>query len=162
LFAVLGLFQGVLGGCAAGPEEDFIGDRIPDKCGSNWPVCDTFAGCRLDSTSYVTGKLPGRRKLIVHSQGPARIDVSMLVENAQAEGTEADITLFEPGCGVQYRTQVDGRSFFAESQSASGVPFVRGADVSTGGDHLIEVGSDATATYLLKVTVQERDPYGTQ
>lgn len=155
LAALLGL-----GGCGASTQAQFIGARIPDACGANWPVCSTFAGCRLDNGSYVQGKLPGARKLIVHSVGPAHLEVAMLVDDAQAQGQATAITVFEPGCGVQYRTAVDGKTFFAESQNQAGAPFVRGWDLSAGGDHLVQLDSDATATYLLRVTVTEQNPQG--
>jgi hypothetical protein len=147
-------------GCGAGTQAQFIGARIPDQCGANWPVCSTFAGCRIDNGSYVEGKLPGARKFIVHSVGPAHVDVALLVDNAQAQGQSTALTFFEPGCGVQYREAVDGKTFFAESQNQVGAPFVRGVDVSAGGDHLVQIDSDATATYLLKVTVTEKNPQG--
>lgn len=148
--------------CHNGVEADFIGNRIPDSCGANWPVCDTFAGCRLDDGSYVSGNLPGSSKFIVHTTGPATITVDLLVENAQAQGTSTAITWFEPGCGVQYRQAVDGRTFFSESQNEAGAPFTRSQDVSQAGDHLVLIDSDATATYLLRVTVAEQNPTPSQ
>ena len=146
----------LLAGCSPGAQSQFVGERIPDECGSNWPVCDTFAGCRLDNTSYVQGKLPGSRKFIVHTLGPAHLEVSLLVNDAQAQGSSTAVTFFEPGCGVQYRAAVDGRTFFAESQSEAGTPFSRGQDVSQGGDHLVLFDSDSTASYLLEVAVTEQ------
>jgi hypothetical protein len=147
-----------LSACSTSAEDSFIGDRIPDQCGANWPVCDRIAGCRLDAESYVKGLLPGSRQFIVHTQGAAHIDVAMLVTDAQAQGTDTSITFFEPGCGTQYRDDADGRTFFAESQNEAGTAFVRGADVSNEGDHLVVLDSDATASYLLKVTITERNP----
>jgi hypothetical protein len=147
-------------GCNGAPEEAFEGDRIPDACGSNWPVCQTFAGCRLDDGTFVQGSLPGTRKFIVHTNGPATIEVDMLVENAQAEGTKANLTFFEPACAQQYLVQTDGQSFFAESQNEAGTPFSRSHDVSNAGDHLVLLDCDATATYLLKVSVTEKNPPG--
>ena len=146
-----------LASCSTSASDEFIGERIPDSCGANWPVCDTFAGCRIDDTSYISGKLPGTRKVIVHTQGAAHIDVALLVSDAEAQGTETALTFFEPGCGVQYRLAVDGRTFFAESQNDQGLPFTRGQDVGQGGDHLVQLDSDAAASYLLEVTVTERD-----
>lgn len=148
----------LLAGCHNGIESDFIGNRIPDQCGANWPVCDTFAGCRLDNGSYVSGNLPGSRKFIVHTVGQATITVDLLVENAQAQGTSTAITWFEPGCGVQYRQAADGKTFFAESQNEAGTPFTRSQDVSQPGDHLVLIDSDATASYLLRITVAEKNP----
>ena len=130
-----------------------MGNRIPDACGANWPVCDTFAGCRLDDESYVQGELPGSRKFIVHTEGPATIEVSMLVTNAYAQGQLTALTFFEPGCGQQHRVEASGTAFFSESQSEAGTPFVRKQDVSQAGDHLITLDSDASADYRLKVTV---------
>lgn len=150
-----------LGGCNGSPEASFIGDRIPDSCGSNWPVCQTFAGCRLDNGSYVQGNLPGTRKFIVHTTGPANIQVDMLVENAQAAGTKANLMFNEPGCAPAYPVNTPGQTFFAESQNQAGTPFSRRQDVSFAGDHLILLDCDATATYLLKVTVTEKNPEGT-
>ncbi|MBS2031912.1 MAG: hypothetical protein JST54_28705 [Deltaproteobacteria bacterium] len=147
-----------LGSCSTSPQDEFVGSRIPDSCGANWPVCDTFAGCRLDNGSYVKGNLPGKSQFIVHTLGPAHIDVALLVDNAEAQGTDTSITFFEPGCGVQYRIDADGKTFFAESQNEAGTPFKRGQDVSQGGDHLIILDSDATCTYLLDVTVTEQNP----
>jgi len=157
---VLALAAFALGSCNGGADALFIGDRIPDQCGSNWPVCDTFAGCRLDDGTYVQGSIPGTRKFIVHTDGPANIQVEMLVENAQAQGVKTNLTFFEPACTGQYLVPTDGQSFFAESQNEAGTPFVRNHDVSKAGDHLVLLDSDATATYLLKVSVTEKNPPG--
>ncbi len=142
-------------GCNPSAQTEFVGERIPNSCGSAWPVCQTFAGCVLDDTSYTQGNIPGSVKFIVNTLGAATIQVSMFLTSAQAEGTLTAITVFEPGCGVQYRTEVMGKDFFAESESENGQPFNRSQQVSLAGDHLIQVDSDATASYLLAVTVTE-------
>jgi hypothetical protein len=153
---VLLSFGGGLAACSQGPQTDFVGTRLPDGCDNTWPVCQTFAGCRLDDTSYVQGNLPGITKFIVNTQGPATITVSVLVITASAEGSDTVVTFFEPGCGVQYRLDADGRSFFAETQSEAGTPFVRSQQVGQGGDHLVTFQSDASASYLLKIDVAEQ------
>jgi hypothetical protein len=158
--ALIGLCSGLLSilmSCGNSPSSNFIGNRIPDACGGDWPVCTTFAGCRLDETSYTQGNLPGSTKFIVSTTGPATLTLSMFVTNAQAAGTDTSFTFFEPGCGVQYRIDVSGLSFFAESQNEEGLPFVRTQTVSEAGDHLIELDSDATCSYLLKIDIAEQN-----
>ena len=149
------LLLGLLG-CNSSAQDQFVGERIPNSCGSVWPVCQTFAGCVLDGSSYTQGNVPGTVKFIVNTLGAANITISLFLTSAQAQGTKTAITFFEPGCGVQYRVETTGLDFFAESENESGQPFSRTQEVSLAGDHLIQIDSDATAAYLMDVTVVEQ------
>lgn len=144
----------LLAGCGGNPSSNFIGKRVLDPCSSDFPVCTTFADCRLDESSFTQGTFPGSKKLIVTTTGPATITVSMLVTNPQAPGTSTQFTFFEPGCDALNVTDVKGGSFLAESQGDEGFPISQ--TVSGAGEHLIQLESDATCSFLLKVDVAEQ------
>lgn len=136
------------GGCASA-EELFVSGRLRDTCNESWPVCTTVAGCVVGDTSYVEGKFPGTRRLIVRTDGQREISVVLFFKNEGAIGTETRIVWNEAGCGASAIEVIDGRNLFKEA-SADGT-LKRSRNVFTEGDHLIEITSDATVDYLLRI-----------
>ena len=131
--------------------EAFLGSRVEDSCGSQWPICDKIAGCLLGDTGYLTGRFPGTRLIGVQVFEPSIVRVSFQLENVGAAGEETAISFFEDRCRARTRVSISGRSFVGENDT---IGFVKREVELTGvGDHLIEFSSDTRAQYLLKVDV---------
>lgn len=141
-----------LAACSA--EEVFIGDAALDTCDGAWPICQTMAGCRLGEGEYIEGRFPGGRSFIVSTRGAARIRLSLLLGDQLSAGSDTEIRWYEPGCFERYTFASEGRDVFRDTDE-SGV-FNVSQLVHEGGDHLVELYSDAYCSYLLKVkTVSE-------
>ena len=143
-------FTALLVGCG-GKREQFLGSRVLDACGEQWPVCDRIAGCLLGDSSYIEGRFPGTRLIGVQVFEPSTVRLSFQLENVGASGDETAISFFEDRCRSRTRIAVSGRSFVGENDTVGFVK--RETELSGVGDHLIEFSSDARAQYLLKVDV---------
>jgi hypothetical protein len=141
--------------CAAcgAAEDDFTSGRALVSCGANIPVCATFAGCVLDGTNYTSGSFAqgGTRRAIVRTTGAANLKVSLFFQSESSPGTDTEVGYSEVGCSARYSMDNGGTDIFAEA-GADRV-WSRTQQVSTAGDHLVEVFSDAQADYLLEVSV---------
>jgi hypothetical protein len=151
-----------LGGCLnATSEATFIGGRDQMLCDGVWPVCKgKFAGCLFDQEHYLQGTFPGTRKFLVETiPGDWVIMVKLFLEDRLAPGTETEVQWYEPGCADEYRYQlsknlVAGNLF--EQAGRSQVFSVERAVVEAG-DHLVEVYSDATCRYDLRVEIHKKE-----
>jgi hypothetical protein len=140
----------VLAGCS-GTRDTFLGTRVEDTCGGQWPICDRIAGCLLGDQSYITGRFPGDRVIGIHLFEPSTVTLSFLLEDVGASGTQTSINFFEDRCRSRVRVELTGKAFVGEADKAGFVK--READLTGKDDHLIEFSSDAQAHYLLKVDV---------
>ncbi|MBL8949174.1 MAG: hypothetical protein JNK82_00255 [Myxococcaceae bacterium] len=129
----------------------FVFGRVADKCDTEWPICDTIAGCLLGDSSYIEGKFPTTGKVAVQLAEPSQVTVSFLLENVAGAGSETTINFFEDRCRARTRVQVEGKVFVGESEQRGTVS--RSVDLSGIGDHLIEYTSDARLQYLMKIEV---------
>ena len=132
-------------------KHDFIGGRVYDACDKTWPVCNRVAGCLLGTQSYIEGRLPGQAEFIVQLAEPSAVNVHVFVEDVKGTGQNTAVTFYETGCVDRTRQDVTGQAFIDETQQFG--EFVRGADLSGTGDHLVSFESDAQAHYTLKVDV---------
>ncbi len=137
-------------GCGS-VSEQFLGTRIPDDCNGAWSVCSTTVGCILGETSYVEGRFPGTNQFVVKLFEPSTVTVSFLLSETSGAGTQTVINFYEASCSSRVRVPVTGKTFLGESQQQGYV--TRSADLTSVGDHLIEVESDARTRYDLKVDV---------
>lgn len=137
-------------GCGS-PKDAFIAGRALDPCGGSWPVCNTVVGCPLAAGSYAAGSLPTTVGYLVQTSGPATVAVHIYIDQVTAAGSQTLLTWFETGCSSRFQTQVTGADFVGESQQQG--DFVRSQELAGAGDHLIQLQSDATAHYLIKVDV---------
>lgn len=144
------LAAALLGGCSI--EDAFVGTRDWTPCDDNLPVCRVRAGCVLDEGRYLDGQFPGGRRFVVVTGGEADVTVSLYFRDEAWPGSFIEVRWYEPGCG-------QGDTWFAELDDlfrAAGDDRVLGETrrVRLPGEHLVEVRSDAHATYDLKVDVQ--------
>lgn len=141
-----------LAACQGGSEAAFIARRALDTCDLEIPVCNTTAGCTLrEEDRYLEGEFPGQRAFIVPTTGAATIRVEISWRTQLGPGADTEITWFEPACVDRYRYESQGANVFDES-NAQGI-FVQQQKVVRAGEHLVEVRSDATASYLLRTSV---------
>ncbi len=129
----------------------FIFGRVADKCDTEWPICDTIAGCLLGDSSYIEGKFPTTGRIAVQISEPSTVTVSFLLDNVAGAGSETSINFFEDRCRARTRVSIEGRTFVGESEQRGTVS--RSVDLSGLGDHLIEYTSDARLQFLMKVDV---------
>src|SRR5471032_78920 len=136
-----------------GAEDDFTAGRALVSCDASIPVCSTFAGCVLDGANYTYGSFAqgGTRRAIVRTTGAANLKVSLLFESEGSPGTDTEIGYSEAGCATRYSMDNGGTDIFNEAGAAR--IWTRTQQVTTSGDHLIEVFSDAQADYLLSVSI---------
>ncbi|MCB9557198.1 MAG: hypothetical protein H6707_13910 [Deltaproteobacteria bacterium] len=131
-------------------------DEIP--CSATYPVCrGKFAGCRLANDSYISGTFPGSRKVVAETPpGDFKLQLRIYLDDRLSAGTDTEVLWYEPGCSEIYRYQlskdgVGGRDLF--EIAGNNQVFSVTQRVVDAGDHLVEVFSDATASYLLRVDV---------
>jgi hypothetical protein len=142
---------GLGAGCGGG-RADFIGSRAKDTCDAQWPVCSNVAGCILGQESYSEGRLPGKGQFIVQLPEASTVRVHFYLEDVVAAGEETVVTFHEEGCRARTRQSVSGRAALDSAEKFG--EFIREADLTGVGDHLVEFESDMQARYVLKVEVQ--------
>ena len=117
------------------------------------PVCKgKYAGCVMDDTKYLKGTFPGARKVMVKTTAGAwKIKVSLYLYYKRIPGTETEIGWYEPACSDMYRHQQSKTGSDLFTAAGSDNIFEIEHSVTKAGDHLVEIFSDATAAYLLRV-----------
>jgi hypothetical protein len=146
LVALLSLFAG----CGS-IHDEFVGLRVQDECGGEWPVCSTTVGCMLGDRSYVDARFPGTHKVSVQVFEPSKVTASFYLYEVAGAGELTVVNFWEDGCRARTRLEVAGKVFVGEAEKKGYV--TRSAELSGVGDHLIEVESDARARYLMKIDV---------
>lgn len=140
-----------VGACGTGPESNFTLGLELDRCDQSFPVCQTTAGCVLTTDRYLEGAFPGTRQFIVPAAEEQVITVDIFFRTQEAIGVDTEILWSEPGCFDTYQYRSNGRDIFREAGNDRVLSV--GQQVFLGGDHLVEVFSDAVAEYLLRVRV---------
>ena len=137
-------------GCAS-PHDDFVAGRVEDGCDQAWPVCATVAGCYIGPESFVEGTFPGTQKVVVPLQQPSTVKVRVLLDAIASSGNETRVDFFEGGCQARVEQVATGIEFADEGERIG--EFDRQADLADLGDHLVEITSDAQASYTFEVEV---------
>jgi hypothetical protein len=141
---------GVLGGCA--DNSTFAIGLDPLVCEASIPTaCNTAARCSLDSSHYISGMLPGSQKFIVRTDGVAQLKFEVLLADQRSPGSVLSLTVHESNCSAAYNWDNGGRDIFriADVNGVVTIPI----SVMKGGDHLVEMVSDAYCSYTLKVDI---------
>jgi hypothetical protein len=151
----------VVAGCIdATSEAMFTGGRDVSLCDAVYPVCKgKFAGCTLDTAHYIQGTFPGTRKFLVETTpGDWVIKVQIFLENRLSPGTETEINWYEPGCAEEYRYQLSKDKLAGDlfEQAGKSQVFVKERAVAEPGDHLVEIYSDATCRYDVRVDIDKQ------
>ncbi len=132
-------------------EGAFIGGRVKEECNQSWPVCSLIAGCILGNESYIAGRLPGEKRIIVRLQEPSRVEASFFLKEVTGAGSESVVTYYEQGCTDRTRLEITGEAFVRENEDVGFV--TRSVDLVGLGDHRLEFTSDLQANYIFKVDV---------
>jgi hypothetical protein len=143
-----------LAAAACGDAESvFVSGRAQLACDQALPVCGSFAGCVLSPESYAQSafKQGGTTRFIVRTTGAADLEISLFFRTEESPGSDTEIAWYEAGCQQRYSAQSGGRDVFVEAGEAR--IFKRSQRLTTAGDHLVEVFSDAQAEVLLEVAV---------
>ncbi|MBI4509326.1 MAG: hypothetical protein HY698_06795 [Deltaproteobacteria bacterium] len=143
------VLAGILWLAGCGQELEFTIGREFEACEANLPTaCGATARCVLDGEHYLGGQFPGTRRFLVRTEGETTIKFQLLLGDQRAPGTELRLVVHEPGCGDRYEFDSAGQDIFrlAGNDSVLGIPI----HVTRAGDHLVELVSDAYASYLLK------------
>jgi hypothetical protein len=93
----------------------------------------------------------------VPTEGEAVIRVKLFWRTQLGPGADTEITWFEPACVDDFAFDSDGADIFRDTND-QGI-FVKEQRVFRGGDHLVEIRSDATAEYLLRTEVLTKDEF---
>jgi hypothetical protein len=143
----------LLSAACSDAESVFTNGRAQVRCDGTLPVCSTSAGCVLDDTNFAQSafQLGGTTRVIVRTAGPADLEVALFFRTEESPGTDTEISWYEVGCSQSYTAQSAGRDVFVEAGTDR--VFKRSQKVTTAGDHLVEIFSDAQAEVLLRVTV---------
>ena len=141
-----------LAGCLSA-EETFIGAGLPILCDDAYYICNVTAGCILDEDHYLEGVFPGTRRVVFVASVPEQdVRVRFYLKEMEAPGTELMVRIFEPSCTMGTAnssaslTDVD---LFEEAGDDRTIIFE--LSVLDDGEHLVEIFSDASATYLLVI-----------
>lgn len=148
---LLAALASLLSACESASDQ-FIAGRLLDTCNGAWNVCTTTAGCYIGNAYYLEGRFPGTRRFIVHTEGQAALTLSIFLTSEGALGETLQIQWNDAKCG-KTTDIIDSKAFFQEADTQGWLS--RTQNMYQSGDHLIEVTSDSTAGYLLKVDVKE-------
>jgi hypothetical protein len=149
-----GLLFLALSAACADAQDAFTDGRAAKDCSGALPVCSATAGCVLDNQSYASGSFQqgGTLRAIVRTDGAADVEVALFFRTELSPGTDTEIAWYEVGCRQRFAADNAGRDVFVEAGQDR--LFKRTQRITTAGDHLIEVFSDAQADVLYKVTVK--------
>lgn len=152
LVAAVALAAGLGCGVDAG---DFIQGAEYDPCQANIPVCQTTAGCSVNEATYLEGDFPGMRTFVVNTPADTEIEIRLFFSTRRHPGEDTEIRWYEPGCGDYYAWESLGVDLFAKAGSDR--VFSQTHKVRVSGDHLIEIYSDATCHYFVRVGLTHPD-----
>lgn len=150
-FGLLSSLGFIEAGCGVGLGNFTDGLEL-DRCDSTFQVCEAgVGGCILGQGRYIEGTFPGVRQFIVPAPAESVIVVEVFFLEQVASGVDTTITWHEPGCFETYQWSSEGQDIFLLADRDR--VLTQGQQVFQDGDHLVEVFSDAIATYQLRVRV---------
>lgn len=150
------LFAGAILMCASCSSDEgvFTDGRLEDPCNASIPVCSTQAACVLDSDEYYRSEFPGGARLLVRTETEnAKMIVRVLLDEPLFPGTEFRIQAFEPGCGNFDEQHIKDVDLFQVAGDDRLIELE--LELVGRGDHLLEVFSDMSSTYLLAYVIDE-------
>lgn len=143
---------GLLWGCDTA-EDVFVDGRLRDLCNGAIPVCNVQASCILTDRRYLRSSFPGSQQILVRSEEPDRTLVARLFFSDMVfPGTELVLQAHSPQCSSFAEEQLEDIDIFEAAGDDRVLQF--SLDLPDKGDHLFEVFSDMTATYLLTIDVE--------
>ena len=152
-FFLLGVSVG-LSSCQS-RQETFTQGRLESLCEASLPICKTRVTCTLDESSYISGIFPGAQSAVIYTPHPQTdIKVLLLLDEQVYPGTELMVRVYQVGCvEVKEEKWIDVDLF---EQAGDDRIIELDFEVEGRGDHLIEIFSDATASYSLGIQMSLR------
>jgi hypothetical protein len=141
----------VLGACnnesffTMGRDRMVCEDSIPTACGAT-------ARCVLDEEHYLNGDFPSGRRFLVRTQAEADLKFEIYLDQRRAPGTSLRLEVSEPGCSEKSLWDSAGVDIF-KSAGADGILTIP-VHTTHPGDHLVELSSDAYASYVLRFSIK--------
>lgn len=132
----------------------FTGQRLEQRCNSSIPACGTRASCVIGNDEYYSGQFPGGLKTIVRTDTDnATLVVRFLLTDMVFPGTELQVAAYTPGCDDFDEAHEKDIDLFELAGDDRIIEYEM--DLDGRGDHLVEIFSDMSASYLLTLTVEE-------
>jgi len=131
--------------------ESFTDGAEPDPCTANIPICQTVVGCSLSEKKYYEGQFPGYVSIAIVTPADATIVVKMFFETRIHPGQDTEINWYEPGCQHSYSYQSTGADIF--DIAGEDRVFTQEQKIIIAGDHLVEINSDASTHYYLRIEI---------
>jgi len=138
-------------GCVTA-EDRFIQGRKEILCLTEFPVCDSIAGCELTREVYVSTAFPGEHQFIFRTaEADVIVGVGVFFRERNYPGTEVITRLHTPDCGNYDEDTTHSDDTFQEAGDDRTLEFE--LDAGGEGDHLLQVFSDASATALIRAEI---------
>jgi hypothetical protein len=132
----------------------FVGQRLEQRCNSAIPACGSRASCVMSNDTYYSGQFPGGLRTLVRTESDhATLVVRFLLTDMIFPGTELQVTAHSPGCDTLDEVHKKDVDLFALAGDDRTLEYELELDGK--GDHLVEIFSDMSASYLLTLTVEE-------
>ncbi len=149
--ALLALLAVGAGSCVSA-QDTFAGARLEDLCNGAIPACDLKASCVLAEDRFIRRTFPGGERLIVRTDLPnQRVRVRLLLGDLVSPGTELVMEARSPTCAASDRQRLVDVDLF----QLAGDDLILDVDLDLpeAGDHLVELFSDMSASYLLVIEI---------
>jgi hypothetical protein len=135
-------------------ESVFVGQRLEQRCNASIPACDAHASCVMTNDTYYSGQFPGGLKTLVRTDtDEATLVVRFLLTDMIFPGTELQIMAQTPGCDTFDEVHEKDVDLFELAGDDRTLEYEM--DLDGRGDHLVEIFSDMSASYLMTLTVEE-------
>jgi hypothetical protein len=132
-------------------EEEFVQDKLYSICDEAYWHCGLATGCILDSDHYADGQFPGVRRVVVETkENDVDVQVRIFIGDALSGGTEMLVQLYEADCSLDRnfgKAQLIDVDLIDEAGDDRVLTF--NLHVMQEGEHLLEVYSDMTASFLM-------------
>ncbi|MCB9729704.1 MAG: hypothetical protein H6744_05370 [Deltaproteobacteria bacterium] len=148
MLPLLAVLCGVGAGSCVTAQDGFVGSRLEELCNGSIPACDLKASCVLGEDRFIRRTFPGGERLIVRTELPdQRLSVRMLLGDLVSPGTELVVEARSPTCAAADRERLVDVDLFELAGDDLTLDVV--LELPEPGDHLVEIFSDMSASYLL-------------
>lgn len=131
--------------------ENFVAGAVLDPCLESLPICTTTAGCVLDEDEYLEGDFPGFISFIANASPGEVLVVKVFFSTQEDPGNGIHTTFYDAGCAIEI-AQGPLNDIFEAAGLDWTLEFSQGFAVDD--LHLVEVTSDATTHFYLRVEIQ--------
>jgi hypothetical protein len=139
-------------GSCISASDTFVGARLEDLCNGAIPACDLKASCVLAEDRFIRRQFPGGERLVVRTDLPDQlVRVRLLLGDLVSPGTELVIEARSPTCAASDRQRLVDVDLF--QLAGDDLTLDLELALPEPGDHLVELFSDMSASYLLLIEI---------